>query len=321
MIYLNEKDLWEIGVNWGELTGVIEEAVHCLDKKDFAQPIKPYLRYRDLTNRIIAMPAFAGGDINKSGIKWIASFPDNINNGIPRANSVSIINEADTGVPVCIINTTLISAIRTAAVTGLVLDKFLAQKKQDKFNVGITGFGPIGQLHLDMAMQLLGDRAGEVNIFDIRPVDETKIPEKYKANVHIASSWQEAYENADIFITCTVSKAPYIDLKPKKGSAQLNISLRDFKSETLPYFDQILVDDWDEICREKTDVEMMHINEGLQREDTLNIAEFVVQNKINELKEDDVLMFNPMGMAVFDIAVGNHYYKQAKEKELGTVLK
>lgn len=320
MIYLNEKDLWEIGVNWNELTGVIEGAVHCLDKKDFAQPIKPYLRYRDLTNRIIAMPAFAGGDINKSGIKWIASFPDNINNGIPRANSVSIINEADTGVPVCIINTTLISAIRTAAVTGLVVEKYLTQKNQDKFNIGITGFGPIGQLHLDMAMQLLGDRAGEVKIFDIRPVDESKIPEKYKANVSVASSWQEAYEDADVFMTCTVSKAPYVDIKPKKGSAQLNVSLRDFKSETLPYFDQILVDDWDEICREETDIEMMHINEGLQREDTLSLAEFVVENKIDELKEEDVLMFNPMGMAVFDIAVGNHYYEQAKAKELGTVL-
>lgn len=321
MIYLNEDNLLEIGLDWFQLEDVIMEAIDCLDKNDFAQPIKPYLRYRDLTNRIIAMPAFAGGEINKSGIKWIASFPDNINNGIPRANAVSIINEADTGVPICIINTTLISAIRTAAVTGIVMHEFAKHRANQKtFNIGITGFGPIGQLHLDMVMQLLGNRVNKVSIFDIRPIKQELIPEKYAQHLSIVSSWEEAYQDADIFITCTVSKQAYVNLEPKKGSAHLNISLRDYQPEMKKYFNQIIVDDWAETCREKTDIEMMHLNQGLVKEDTLNLPEFIIGNKIKDLGEDETMMFNPMGLAVFDIAIGNYYYKQAQKKEIGTLL-
>ena len=51
MIYLNEKNLKQIGINWGETIKVIEDTVMCLDKKDFSQPIKPYLRYKDLKKR------------------------------------------------------------------------------------------------------------------------------------------------------------------------------------------------------------------------------------------------------------------------------
>lgn len=53
MRYLNEKDLLAVGLNWNETIDAIEDAVVCLEKKDFAQPVKPYLRYRDPVNRII----------------------------------------------------------------------------------------------------------------------------------------------------------------------------------------------------------------------------------------------------------------------------
>ena len=119
MYYLNSQHLDTIGRNWKDLAKVIEKAIICLGNQEFAQPVKPYLRYKDKVNRIIAMPAFIGGDINFSGIKWIASFPKNFQKGLKRAHSVSILNEADSGVPVCTINTTLISGIRTAAVISI----------------------------------------------------------------------------------------------------------------------------------------------------------------------------------------------------------
>lgn len=46
------------------------------------------------------MPAFVGGEINASGIKWIASFPDNIHKGKKRANCVVILNSVQTGEPI-----------------------------------------------------------------------------------------------------------------------------------------------------------------------------------------------------------------------------
>ncbi len=312
MIYLNENDLKNIGINWHETISVIEETVKCIANNDFAQPVKPYLKYRNLKNRIIAMPAFVGGDINVAGIKWIASFPDNINKGIKRANSTTIINNADTGETIGIINTSLISVIRTASVSGLVLREFLKHRNSSNITVGIIGFGPIGKAHLAMSKSLLGDSISKILLYDIKNIKPDEIDSEYNGLVEVCSSWHSVYDRADVFITCTVSSSPYIDRKPKNGSIHLNVSLRDYKTDVYDYFkNSIYVDDWEEVCRENTDIENMHKEKGLVKENTKNIVDIVVKDSIKEMNSNDSVIFNPMGMAVFDIAIGKLYINKA----------
>ncbi|GAA0894240.1 2,3-diaminopropionate biosynthesis protein SbnB [Fulvivirga kasyanovii] len=321
MLYLNKKDIEKIGNDWNAIADIIKRSVVTLGMKDFSQPVKPYLRYNDLTNRIIAMPAYIGGDIALSGIKWIASFPGNLDKGIPRAHSVTILNEASTGVPLCTLNTPLISGIRTAGVTALVIKEWLKHQDTTRpLNVGITGFGPIGQLHLEMVWSILGDRAGKVFLYDLRGIEERMIPTEMRDKVVVCESWEHAYVDSDIFMTCTVSKAPYIDKKPKKGSLQLNVSLRDYKPEIMPYIKLMIVDDWEEVCREETDIEVMHKKMGLKKEDTVSIVEMIDRDVFKDLSADEVAMFNPMGMAVFDIAIGRYYYQKALDTDSGVML-
>jgi len=252
MIYLNEKHITQIGIDWENSIKVIKKVVECINENDFVQPIKPYLRFRDLNNRIIAMPAFVGKDFNIAGIKWIASFPKNIDKNIPRAHSVIILNNADTGEVISIINTTLLSILRTASVSGLIIKQFNKVKPLRRFNLGIIGWGPIGQYHFEMVTKLFGNKISNIYIYDLRKIDEKSINSLYKNKVKIVKNWEEAYNDADIFITCTVSKAPYVDKKPKEGSLILNVSLRDFKTEIYDYVKNgIVVDSWDEVCREK----------------------------------------------------------------------
>ena len=318
MIYLNESNMNDIEVNWDEIISTIEEATKCLANNDFAQPIKPYLRYKDLKNRIIAMPAFVGGNINKSGIKWIASFPDNIKNNMPRAHSVVILNNANTGVPEAIINTPKLSILRTAGVTGSIIKAFSKARVLKNVNVGIIGFGPIGQHHFKMVTDLLGDKIDNVFLYDLNTIDIESIDYKYREKVQVVQCWQDAYKDADIFMTCTVSKEPYIDMKPKKGSLQLNVSLRDYKTDIYDYVKgNIIVDDWDEVCREKTDIEMLSLEKGLKEQDTKSIVDVICNNCFEDFSIDSVIMFNPMGMATFDIAIGVYYINKALEIGVG----
>src|SRR5438552_8733261 len=104
MLYVSEQDLLHVGVDWPANVNAIAETARIVNAGDFAQPIKPYLRYREPQNRIIAMPAFVGGSVDMAGIKWISSFPGNIDRGIRRANSVVILNDTATGEPRAIIN-------------------------------------------------------------------------------------------------------------------------------------------------------------------------------------------------------------------------
>jgi len=322
MIYLSEQNLLTIGKNWNELTDVIQKATALIRDDDFSQPVKPYLRYRNMNNRIIAMPAFVGGDIYMAGIKWIASFPANITYGLSRAHSVTILNEANTGRPLSIINTALISAIRTAAVSGFFIREIIRRRNPGKkYAVGIAGFGIIGRTHLEMIRSILGQQLGDVYVFDIRPVAiSDEMPDVPGVNFILADSWQQAYREADIFLTCTVSKERYIDLEPVRGSLQLNVSLRDYMPGLIRYMDYVFVDNWDEVCRENTDIERMHIEGGLEKERTLPITALLDNNRPDWADDSAVVMFNPMGMAVYDIAVASYYYNKAVENNMGTIL-
>ena len=318
MIYLNEETIKQIGFNWEETINTIKMAVKCLEVKDFSQPIKPYLRYRNLKNRIIAMPAYVGGGINMSGIKWIASFPDNIHKEIPRAHSVVILNNADTGQPVGIINTALLSIIRTASVSGLIIKNFNELRKLNNINIGITGFGPIGQYHAKMCNEILKNKINKISIFDIRSIDKYLLP----SNASFVDSWEQAYLNADIFISCTVSKASYINKMPKPGSLHLNVSLRDYMVDVYDFFKgSIIVDNWEEVCRENTDIENLHLKKGLQEADTKNIIDVVMNSCLKNYNQEQPIMFNPMGMGIFDIAIGSYYLNLAKNCQFGQILK
>lgn len=319
MLYLNARDIEKVGIEWNHLSAIIREAVHTLKAKDYSQPIKVYLRYNELINRIIAMPAYVGGDIGVSGIKWIASFPKNIHKGLPRAHSVTVLNNAATGEPVCFINTNLISGIRTAAVSALIMQEYLRRQPAGKpLKVMITGFGPIGKLHADMVTRLLGDRLHALYLFDVKGIRAEEVDKLEK--VTVCNAWQDFFGEADIFITCTVSDAPYVDLTPKPGSLHLNVSLRDYRPAFRQHVKFMLVDDWEEVCREKTDIEVMHKECGLNQSDTSSIVDVVCDDALGGMEKDDVVMFNPMGMSVFDVAVGAYYYKQALAQNLGVSL-
>ena len=321
MIYISDKEINRTSLDWSNNIDVIERAITCLKEKEYAQPIKPYLRYRDLQNRIIAMPAFVGGPFNLAGIKWISSFPENIQKGLPRAHCVVILNDAENGKPLAILNTGIISTIRTASVSGFVLRKFLEKSSPQKTVLGIIGFGPIGQYHLKMCNDILGDTCERVLLFDLKKIDCELIEEGLRDKVQIADSWEEVYSDSDIFITCTVSRERYIDKAPRPGSLHLNVSLRDYKSTAFDWFKKgIIVDDWEEVCRENTDIEMFHIQKGLKREDVWSIQDLLTNEWSKPIADEQAIMFNPMGMAIFDIAISHSYVERITRDNKASIL-
>ena len=92
-----------------------------------AQPLKPYLRWREnghIADRIIAMPAYVGGEAPMAGIKWIGSKHDNPSaRGIPRASAVIVLNDAETHFPLAVMEGGEISGMRTAGVTVLACER------------------------------------------------------------------------------------------------------------------------------------------------------------------------------------------------------
>ncbi|SMF76933.1 ornithine cyclodeaminase [Paenibacillus uliginis N3/975] len=320
MLYLNEHDLQKVGIKWEETIEVIRNTIQLLDTDNIVQPIKPYLRFKDQKNRIIAMPAYVGEGYDVAGIKWIASFPDNINKGISRANSVVILNNADTGQVKAIVNGSLLSVIRTVSVSGLFVKLYLEAKSLKRFSLGILGWGPIGQHHYQMCRHLFEDQIESIYLYDI---NNTKFPEDVMndSKVRVCGNWRDVYSQADVFITCTVSSERYIDSEPKQGSLLLNVSLRDYKSGVYEYVKNgIVVDSWKEVCRENTDVELFHLQNGLMESDVLTFKDIVSDSMLEKINNDQSIMINPMGMSAFDMSIGEYYFRLASKENIGLLL-
>jgi N-[(2S)-2-amino-2-carboxyethyl]-L-glutamate dehydrogenase len=65
---------------------------------------------------------------------------------------------------------------------------------------------------------------------------------------------------------------------------------------------------------------MMHLDRGLQEKDTKSIVDVVCHNAMGGYAKDEPIMFNPMGMAVFDVATGRYYLDKAKALGIGLEL-
>lgn len=315
MLYLNDNDFSKVSISWDDTIAEICKAIDCISQEDYSQPIKPYLRFKDKLNRIIAMPAYVGGDIDMAGIKWIASFPKNIEQNIPRASSVTVLNDTNTGIPIVIFNTAMISIIRTASVSGYILKKYKEFKQELEYNVGIIGFGPIGQRHFKMCKAILKNQVKKFYLYDKQAINITD------EKVSICDSWQDVYKKADIFITCTSSLERYIDLVASSDKLILDVSLRDFKKEALNSFSKpFIVDDWDEVNRENTDIEYYTKINGMNKDDSITICD-IQRKKLNTFfSKNDNIFFAPMGMGVFDISIANYYYIYAMKNKIGTFL-
>src|SRR3981081_1361881 len=109
--------------NRSRVLDAVEAAYRLHASGDALNPDSYFLRYPDKPSaRIIALPAHLGGAIQRSGIKWISSFPENRAGNLARASAVLIVNDAATGYPLACIEASLISATRTAASAALAAE-------------------------------------------------------------------------------------------------------------------------------------------------------------------------------------------------------
>lgn len=319
MLYLNDSHIRELGIDWHVLTGIIQDVIQTEDEGDCVHPLKPYLRFRNPDNRIIAMPAYVGGRFNLSGIKWIASFPKNHLRGLPRAHNTIILNDTETGIPQACLNSGLVSGLRTAAVSGVMLKAYMDARELSELRLGIIGWGPIGRLHLDMCASILGEQLKQITLYDLKGIDLATVPTELRKITVIADDWRAAYQS-DIIATCTVSKERYIDEAPKEGALLLGISLRDYIPESVKSIKTIVVDDWNEVCRENTDIEQLHLKYGLQSSDVITFTDVVCRSALIHSDPISPVFFNPMGLAIFDIGVAGYYLREAQKLGIGVKL-
>src|SRR5712691_2175515 len=140
-------------------------------------PDSYFLRFPDKPDcRIIALPAFLGDGFAVAGLKWIASYPGNVQKGFPRASAVLILNSYETGYPFAILESSIISAARTAASAALAA-YWLNGQSRTAHSLGIVGTGFIARYVYDFLVET-GWAIKEVRLYDTSPAESEKFRNK-----------------------------------------------------------------------------------------------------------------------------------------------
>ncbi|OEK74368.1 2,3-diaminopropionate biosynthesis protein SbnB [Staphylococcus equorum] len=329
MLYLNRSDIEQAGGNHSTVyVNALTEALKAHANQDFVQPLKPYLRANGteghIADRIIAMPSHIGGQDPVSGIKWIGSKHDNPSERkIERASGVIILNDPETNYPIAVMEASLISSMRTAAVSVIAAQK-LAKKGFEALT--IIGCGLIGDRQLQSMLEQF-DHIKQVYVFDKFEKASANFIEKWaeaRPDIHFvqATTAKEAVENGEVVITCTVTDKPYIEYDwIQKGTFISNISIMDIKKDVFTQADKVLVDDWSQANREKKTINQLVLEGRFSREALhAELGELLTGAKPGRENDDEIILLNPMGMAIEDISSAYYIYKEAKQQQIGTIL-
>jgi N-[(2S)-2-amino-2-carboxyethyl]-L-glutamate dehydrogenase len=290
-----------------------------------AQPLKPYLRWREnghIADRIIAMPGYVGGETAMAGIKWIGSKHDNPSmRGIERASAVIVLNDPETHYPVAIMEGGEVSGQRTAGVSVLACE-YLA--REGFSSVALIGCGFIGRLHALGLLESFGSIA-ELFLYDLEEGSARRLAEELSArgvSVSVCGSAEEAVRSGELVVPCTVTDTPYIRMDwIAPGTFVSNISIMDVEPEVYLGVDKLLVDDWEQANREKKTINTLVLEGKLSREQLhAELGDVVRGARPGRETPDERIMLNPMGMAIEDVACAAAVYRQARERGIGTWL-
>src|SRR6266542_6315990 len=263
--------------------------------------------------RIIALPAYLGDGFGVAGLKWIASFPGNVQRGFPRASAVLVLNSSETGYPFAILESSIISAARTAASAALAA-YWLNGRSRRAHALGIVGTGFIARYVYDFLVDT-GWEVDEVQLYDTLPQESEKFRAtacrlKHHRAVKVAPDVEQLVRACDLILFTTVASAPHIADAAlfEHNPLVLHISLRDLAPEIL-LRSQNVVDDVEHVMKANTSPHLAEQKTGSRNFVTGTLADIILGRR--SVDRNRTIIFSPFGMGILDLAVGKWVYDQA----------
>ncbi|MEU6592391.1 2,3-diaminopropionate biosynthesis protein SbnB [Streptomyces sp. NPDC046881] len=294
-----------------ELVELVEATYRLHGAGDSVNPPSYFLRFPDRpAARIIALPASIGGPTQVDGVKWISSFPENVHAGLPRASAVLILNDHDTGYPFACLESSVISATRTAASAALAAD-WLSRTRTRPRRVGFFGTGLIAR-YIHTFLAGTGWTFDEIGVHDLS-ADSTAGFRGYLhqagagGRITVHDSAEDLVRSSDLVVFATVAGRPHVTAPGwfEHNPLVLHVSLRDLAPEILLTAANF-VDDVEHCLKADTSPHLVEQRTG--NRDFLNGTLYDVMLGRAAPPQDQPVIFSPFGLGVLDLAVGKYVY-------------
>ncbi len=315
------------GLDMDGTIAIVEEALRLHAKGEAIAPKKSSILWSDdldsdeRLGRVMAMPAYVGGDLDVVGMKWIPSVPDNAARGLPRGIGVVLLSDRETGLPIAVLDGTVVSAMRTGAIGGIAT-RALANPGSSiatLLGAGVQARTQLMALERTLALE-------EVRVHDVVAGRAAEFCERERrAGFRLApvDDPAEACAGSAVVVAATMADAPFVPpewLEP--GSVFISISSLDPTLELIAACDVWVTDVWEHETGHHSRPFARALAAGVvAREQVVQLGDLLVGNVSGRTARDQRIFVSPVGVGIEDVAEAWRVVRRARELGIGTPLR
>jgi ornithine cyclodeaminase len=305
-----------------EAIATMRKAMTMLAEGDVVMPLRSYLALPRSDAVMGLMPSYMGR-LEAVGVKVVAAFPANFGTEFDTHQGVVLFFDTERGLLRAIVDATAITALRTAAASGVVTD-LLA--KPDAGDLAIIGAGTQATTHLQAMRAVRPVR--RVRVHSVPAESATSFAERESRRtglpVEAVATAEEAVTGADLICTTTTSSEPVVLGAWVAPGAHVNAvgaynpAARELDSELVAKA-RLYADRRESMLSEAGEF-LIPKSEGLFGDEHIvgEIAELLTGRVEGRRAGDEITVFKSLGLAIEDLASAHRIYEICRERDLGT---
>jgi ornithine cyclodeaminase len=274
----------------------------------------------DPREKAYGLPAFVGGDYDAAGLKWAVHRAAPLGD-VPSITSATFVNRLSNGRPVGLVESALLTRMRTAAVSAIAIETLLAMPPK---TATILGAGVQARAHLDM-LQALFPSLKTIYIWnrnrERRDAMLANVPMRDSVSITAQDGLDAALDGAEIVLCCTSSPEPLLDVSAvRPGRLIVQVGYHELAFEAIEASDCVTVDLWGDFADKsaKSLFQMYRAKRFTPSQVAADLVGLVAEGWRPPAGAS--VLFSSFGLNLFDIALAARILRQAEIEGVGTVL-
>lgn len=307
-----------------ECMEVMKEALGALARGKVILPLRPVMWLPEKVGALGMMPAYAG-ELQVMGLKVVSVFPGNHGTPYDSHMGAVMIFETKHGQPLAIMDATEITAIRTAAVSGVATRRLA---REDAGDLAILGTGTQAKSHLEA--MLLCRKIRRVRVWSRNQQNAVgfagRESQRHEIKVEPVATVKAAVEGTDLICTTTSSPDPillgvYLSSGVHINAVGSSVPFAREVDTAAVVRSRLFVDRRESTLNEAGDF-LIPKKEGAIGDDHIQgeIGEIVIGKIPGRRTPEEITLFKSLGLAIEDIASAEHIYRKALGKGMGTLV-
>jgi ornithine cyclodeaminase len=315
LLVLSEHDVRQL-LDMESCIDAMTEVLTSLARGELYQPLRSVARPPGSSTLLGLMPSYRGGAAPAYALKEIVVAPMNPARGLDTHMGAVLLHDGETGELVAIMNASPITEIRTAAVSA-VATRALA--RPDAQRVAILGAGAQARGHVQAMRAVLGDP--EIRIWARNQEAAERLAGEVGATV--SPSVDAALFGAEVVCTTTAAAEPIVEKRWLARGTHVNAvgscfpTTRELDTETVAHAS--FFTDRRESCLSEAGDFILAAAEGAVGPEHIRaeLGEVLAGMHPGREHEDELTVFESLGIAVEDLASAELVAARARERGVG----